>query len=175
MGEALLANWGNFYVIVGSAAAGLTGLTFVVIALVSDAHPINAAGTRVFLTPTIVHFTAVILTAAYVSVPGQGPESLSVGFTGAGLAGVLYVTAIFVTMRHLGAAYVPVPEDWIWNVFLPALAYLTLCGVGIRCWRWPAQALYGVAGVSLLLLIIGIHNAWDVAVHSVMQLKNKKN
>jgi len=174
MGEALLASWGNFYVIVGSAAAGLTGLTFVVIALVSDAHRVDAAGTRAFLTPTIVHFTAVILTAAYVSVPGQGPESLSVGLAGAGLAGVVYVAVIFVTMRHF-RAYVPVPEDWIWNVLLPALAYLTLCGAGIRCWRWPEQGLYGVAGVSALLLIIGIHNAWDVAVHSVVHLKNQKD
>ena len=38
MAPSLLADWANFYVITGSAAAGLTGLTFVVIALASDAQ-----------------------------------------------------------------------------------------------------------------------------------------
>jgi len=32
MTESLLAEWDNFYVITGSASAGLAGLTFVVIA-----------------------------------------------------------------------------------------------------------------------------------------------
>ena len=31
---AMLTDWSNFYVVTGSAAAGLTGLTFVVIVLV---------------------------------------------------------------------------------------------------------------------------------------------
>ena len=37
MATSLLAEWDNFYVIAGSSAGGLTGLTFVVIALASDA------------------------------------------------------------------------------------------------------------------------------------------
>ena len=38
MDASLLAGWENFYVITGSAAGGLTGLTFVVIALVTRAN-----------------------------------------------------------------------------------------------------------------------------------------
>ena len=37
----LLEGWDNFYVILGSAAAGLIGLTFVVIALLSDVRRAN--------------------------------------------------------------------------------------------------------------------------------------
>jgi len=54
---ALLRSWTNFYVIVGSSAGALTGLQFVVIALISEAR---AAGSmsepRAFGTPTVVHF-----------------------------------------------------------------------------------------------------------------------
>ena len=59
MALAQLADWANFYVITGSAAAGLTGLTFVVIALASEAGRVNAVGLNTFITPTIVHFGTV--------------------------------------------------------------------------------------------------------------------
>ena len=50
-----LADWGNFYVIIGSAAAGLTGLMFVVITLGAEAQTVgNENGLRAFVTPTLV-------------------------------------------------------------------------------------------------------------------------
>ena len=85
-----LADWGNFYVITGSAAAGLTGLTFVVIALASDAKRVSAPGLRAYVTPTIIHFAAVLTLAAFVSVPGQSPVSLSLGFGIVGLCCLVY-------------------------------------------------------------------------------------
>jgi hypothetical protein len=63
-----LAGWDNFYVIVGSAAAGLTGLTFVVIALIRDARNVRPTGLRAFVTPTIVHFGGVLGAARADSV-----------------------------------------------------------------------------------------------------------
>jgi hypothetical protein len=62
----LLQGWDNFYVIVGSSAAGLTGLTFIVITLAADAHRVSPNGLRIFITPTIVHFAAVLGAAAFV-------------------------------------------------------------------------------------------------------------
>ena len=51
----LLHEWETFYVIVGSAAAALTGLQFVVIALVADVRPRSSNETiDAFATPTIV-------------------------------------------------------------------------------------------------------------------------
>jgi hypothetical protein len=35
-------------------------------------------------------------------------------------------------------------------------------------------ALYGVAGTSLLLLFIGIHNAWDIAVWMTLSKPGEK-
>jgi hypothetical protein len=82
MTTALLAEWDNFYVITGSSAAGLTGLTFVVIALSADAKRVNVSGLRTYVTPTIVHFGAVLALAAYLSMPHQGALSLSSGARG---------------------------------------------------------------------------------------------
>src|SRR4029077_18647303 len=160
-----LAGWENFYVIVGSSAGGLTGITFVVVALIRDvAGGVRPTGVGVFLTPTIVHFGGVLTLAAYLSLPHQGVWSLSARFGGMGLAGLIYGCVIGAGMRRHGGEYVPVREDWMWNVILPTLVYGGLLAMALLVWQRPAQTLYGVAILTLLLLFIGIRNAWDLAV-----------
>ena len=159
-----LAGWDNFYVIIGSSAGGLTGLTFVVIALVSDAQRAAPAGLKVFVTPTIVHFAGVLALSAFMSVPHQGLLSLSAGLAIGGLAGLAYSAFIAANIPRMGKEYVPVFEDWLGNVILPGLSYATLVAAAALIWRWPGPALCGVAAAALLVLFVGIHNAWDIAV-----------
>jgi len=166
-----LSQWENFYVIVGSAAAGLTGLTFVVIALIRDVANVRPTGLSAFVTPTIVHFGGVLALAAFLSMPDLTVTILSAAFALGGLAGVAY--GLFIAGRLRGfagsmqgqeSAYVPVREDWIWNVVLPTLAYAALLVTGVLIWHHPVAALHAVATLSLVLLFIGIRNAWDIAV-----------
>jgi hypothetical protein len=164
MTTSLLADWDNFYVITGSSAAGLSGLTFVVIALSADTRRPNVRGLRVYVTPIIVHFGAVLALAVYLTMPHQNVLALSLGLGVAGFAGVLYVASVAANIRRVGSDYVPVREDWIWNVILPGLAYATLLTAAFLIWRRPEECLYGIGAVSVALMFIGIHNAWDVAV-----------
>jgi hypothetical protein len=55
-------------------------------------------------------------------------------------------------------------EDWLWHAILPAVVYAALFAMAFLTRRRMKQSLYGVATVSMLLLVIDIHNAWDVAV-----------
>ncbi len=171
MNASPLAGWDNFYVIVGSAAGGLTGLTFVVIALIRDARSVRPTGLRAFVTPTIVHFGGVLALAAFVSMPHQHVATLSAGFIAGGLAGLAYGLITGVNLRRQGAEYVPVREDWIFNVIVPTLLYGALLFLGILIWFWPGQTLFGVAAVVLSLLFIGIRNAWDIAIWMTIQRK----
>ncbi|MGO9935525.1 MAG: hypothetical protein ACLPV8_27455 [Steroidobacteraceae bacterium] len=164
-----LAGWDNFYVIAGSSAAGLTGLTFVVISLSAGARRVNSVGLHTFVTPTIVHFGTVLAVAAYLSMPRHGRLSLSLGLAAAGLAGMVYAGAIRSGVRSLAPDYSPVIEDWIWNVILPVVVYGALFAAALLLWRWPRQSMYGVAGAVVLLMIIGIHNAWDIAVWNTVR------
>jgi len=162
---ALLNGWENFYVIVCSSAGGLTGITFVVIVLVRDVmHGVRPAGLGAFVTPTIVHFGGVLALAAFLSMPHQHLISLSAGFAVGGFAGVIYSGYIAAHMRRQGTAYTPVLEDWLWNVILPTLVYGSLMLVAVVMWRWPKQSMYVVATLSLMMLLVGIRNAWDIAV-----------
>ena len=85
-----LSNWQNFYMIVGTAAATLTGLMFVATSLVAgiETHVTTAnAGISAFNTPTVVHFGIVLLLAGILSAPWQTFSSLSVllGLLGLGM------------------------------------------------------------------------------------------
>ena len=169
MDAAPLAGWDNFYVIIGSSAGGLTGLTFVVIALIRESgQGVKPTGLGAFVTPTIVHLCGVLALAAFMSMPHQNGTTLSIGLAIGGLAGVIYGCLIGISMYRIGIGatrYVPVREDWIWNVVVPTLAYAALVGMAALIWdRLTRQALYGVAVLALALLFISIRNAWDLAV-----------
>jgi hypothetical protein len=155
------AGWQNFYVLVGSSASALTGLQFVVIALIANLPIIRRSSNAVdaFSTPTIVHFGSVLLLSGILSAPwgGVGAPTLLCGLCG--VAGFAYT--IVVARRTRGQTdYKPVFEDWLFHVLLPAVAY-GIVAVAAYLARSHADALFGVATAALLLLFIGIHNAWD--------------
>ncbi|HEV7485489.1 MAG TPA: hypothetical protein VGQ65_07380 [Thermoanaerobaculia bacterium] len=163
--------WESFYVIIGSSAAALTGLQFVVVALSADSEGLST-GSDVFATPTVVHFCATLLIAAILSVPRQTATSLAVCLAAEGLAGIVYATIV---MLRFGKEmhYKPVLEDRIWHIVLPSLAYTSLFVSAIAADRHEVGALYVVAATALLLLLIGIHNAWDAAVYIAMRRRNR--
>jgi hypothetical protein len=156
-----LAAWETFYVIVGSSGAALTGLQFVVIALVAESRrrstfkEIDAFG-----TPTIVHFCAVLLVSAILSAPWRGLFGVSFALGVSGLAGVLYGLIVLKRARRQ-SGYSPVFEDWLFHVVLPLIAYGLLVIAGILLRSYPRRVLFVVGASALLLLFVGIHNAWD--------------
>jgi hypothetical protein len=180
MDAAPLAGWENFYVIIGSSAGGLTGLTFVVIALARDSSQgvLRPIGVGAFMTPTIVHFCGVLALAAFMSMPHQRTGTLSVGLGLGGLAGIVYGGLIGANMWRIGTRskhYIPVREDWIWNVILPTAAYAGVTVIGVLLWDRPTEAaLYGVAVLALALLFISIRNLWDIAVWISVQSQREK-
>ena len=166
MGTSLppLERWDNFYVIVGSSAAGLTGLSFVVIALLSDAKLVRMSGLRAFITPIVLHFGAALWISALLCIPGHTAVSLAACVTVSGVVLSAYGAATTYRMYSNRKMYRPVFEDWVWNGTLPLLCYLALVAAGVLALRQAGPALYVIGCVALTLLFIGIHNAWGLAV-----------
>ena len=160
-----LHDWETFYVIVGSSAAALTGLQFVVIALVAEAR--TGGGEKelqAFGSPTIVHFCAVLLVAAIVSTPHQSFTSLSACLAIAGVAGFVYVVRVSILASRT-TGYKPVLEDWMFHSIFPLASYGTMFIAGMFVGGGASGALYFIAIAALLLLYVGIHNAWDTAIY----------
>jgi hypothetical protein len=173
--EASLTDWGSFYVITGSAAAALTGLQFVVMALVNDTRSRSSTATiDAFGTPNIVHFCAVLLVSAAMSAPWHILSHVSLLIGACGIAGAVY--ALLVARRAKRQPdYVPVLEDWIWHVALPFISYAALLVAAMLLFRYDTEALFIVGAASLLLLFIGIHNAWDTITYLVVERVSRKD
>jgi hypothetical protein len=157
--------WETFYVIVGSSGAALTGLQFVVIALISESK--RQATTReieAFGTPNIIHFCAVLLVSAILSAPWYSLSRVGVAVGACGVAGLVY--GVIVARRAQGqTTYRPVFEDWLWHVVLPLIAYALLLISAPILPNYPQRILFLVGAAVLLLLFIGIHNAWDTVTY----------
>ncbi len=180
MQEALLsplATWHNFYGIIGTAAATLTGLLFVVIALIARVRvrvSSPSSGITVFSTPNVKHFGAALLVAAILSAPWQAlwPSGLLLGL--AGLGGMIYVIIVLRRARRQ-TDYEPVLEDWLWHIVFPLVSYTTLLVAAIVLPGYPAPALFVIAAATVLLLFIGIHNAWDNLTYVAIELSQPEN
>jgi len=166
-----LADWDSFYVIVGSAAGALIGLQFVVMTLIAERPPKGVAeGSATFSTPTVVHFSAVLLLSALVRIPWESIAAAAVAWGLVGVGGVIY-TASIARRMHVQDVYAPVFEDWLFHALLPILAYAALGVAALAAASYTRNALFGIGGAALLLLFTGIHNAWDaVAYHVIVNL-----
>lgn len=161
--SSVLTPWSNFYITTGSAAAALTGLMFVVITLVTGIERFRRApdGISTFSTPTVVHFCAALLVSALLSAPWHSLVQPAVVLGIAGLYGIAYVYRLMHRARRL-STYSPDFEDWMWYTVLPFTAYGALLGGAIMLFATPVEALFALAGGVLLLIFVGIRNAWDI-------------
>ena len=164
-----LAEWANFYVIIGTSAGALTGLTFVVITISGDpVRPESAAtrltGLRAFITPTAVHFGVALWISALLCIPRHTVLSAAICIGAASVAGIVYSVRVLRLMAKMRSEYHPFLADWVWNIVLPLFAYLSLLAAAFLMRPYSPLALDIVAFASLLLLTIGIHNAWDIVV-----------
>ena len=159
---AVLSTWESFYVIVGSSAAALTGLQFVVIALIADfRRKSTEREIAAFATPTTVHFAAALVLSALLSAPWPTLRGVALTAAIAGAAGVIYSLVVIARARRQ-SGYSMVFEDWLWHVALPLIAYGALLASAPMLRRGlEAVPLFTMGGATLLLLSIGIHNAWD--------------
>jgi len=170
-----LAEWESFYVIVGGGAAALIGLQFVVLALIAERPQLGApeAGAA-FATPTIVHFSTVLLIAAVLRVPWQGVAAVSTLWGLVGLSGAAYTVVVARRVRRQ-TAYRPDLEDWLFHSLLPFAVYAVLGLSSLTAHAHAHESLIAVGAAILLLLFIAIHNAWDAVSYFVFVRMRKAN
>lgn len=168
-----LARWDNFYVIVGSAAGALIGLQFVVLTLIAQKPPIRAADAgAAYGTPTIVHFSAALFLSAALHAPWDTIVVAAALWGGGGLIGVVY-SVIVARRMHRQTIYRPQFEDWLFHVLLPLFAYGMLAASAISSRDYTRESLFAVGAAALLMLFVGIHNAWDnISYHVLVHRAN---
>lgn len=170
-----LADWSGFYVIVGSASGALIGLQFVVMSLLAERPPVDAAAAgAAFATPTILHFGVILLLALLLNAPWHSITPLALLWGLLGLGGLVYAVVVARRMRRQGA-YRPGPEDWFFHIALPSVAYAILAGSPFAASYHLRVALFGVGAAALTLLFVSIHNAWDNVAYHVLVSRRERD
>ena len=160
--------WHDFYVIIGGAAAGLTGLMFIVVSLGPPGIVYRASrGVRAFVTPTVVFFASVLVVAAVMATPTLGPATVAVALAVGSIGALVY---LWIVEGHKQWRENNLDRlDWLWYIALPIVSYVaTLAAAGAIFMR-VAIGLELLGGAMLFLLVIAIHNAWDLVLWMTQQ------
>jgi len=177
MSEPALQHWHEFYFLLGTSAAALTGLMAVVISINPETIAQRPkSGVRAFVTPTMVFFTTAFVVSGLLLAPEVPVRSLAVLLAVTGIAGVAYL--LWTRGHHYyvhGMDGQPPnldSEDWIFFIGLPYLSYLLLVAAAVGIWQHAGFGAPTLAIATMLLLVIGIHNAWDLVIWLAQQRRN---
>jgi hypothetical protein len=158
----LLHEWRDFYVLLGSASATLVALLFVAASIGSRVFTEkHVAPLGAFLTPTVVHFGALLFTSLLAIMPSLSWRVLGGLLAAGGLAGLVYCGWIVVQMVVRRRFKVDL-SDRLFYALVPTLGYLLLLASAALLFAQSAMSVDLLAAAMLVLLLAGIRNAWDM-------------
>jgi hypothetical protein len=167
----LLHEWHEFYLLLGTASATLVGLMFIaasISAAVFNEESRAALGT--FITPTVIHFAAVLFACLVLIIPTHSWHSLGLVLGVGGLAGTIHSGRLLVHLLIRHRFNVDL-VDRTFYVLIPLVAYvIALVASGLLF----AQEKIGaelIAAALLILLLAGLRNAWDMMLWIVIKTR----
>jgi hypothetical protein len=154
--------WDNFFTMAGTSAATLIGLLFIAVS-VSTGFPTSRMvhGARGFLTPTFVHFGAVLFECLAVLAPWSSARPIGIILGLGGIAGLAYQIRVIAVRREFASPLL----DWydqLPYLVVPSLGHASLIVGATGLIATKSFGPYAVAGAITLLLFAGIYGAWDI-------------
>jgi len=158
----MFAHWDSYYLLIGTAAGALIGLLFVVATLNAGREVTDVTrGTKTYLTPTVFHFAMVVVVSALATAPGLPARTVGLLLGACAVVGFVYSGLICVRLRSGNMAGQHWSDFWYFGV-APTAIYLGLGATSATAWAAPSALPYASAVLLLLLMLVGIRNAWDL-------------
>lgn len=161
----MFEHWSDFFLLVGSAAAVLIGLIFVVISLLQDrSRSTVLVGSRLYMGPIVLGISFVLTLSAAALTPGLGGRSFAL------LTGLIAVWGLVRgIMSTVGIQRLSQIDDgpphwtdiWFYGV-IPSALYILFGIVAVAYWRDCWWADFALAGVITAALLLAIRNEWDL-------------
>jgi len=104
-----------------------------------------------------------------LSAPWHGLLPVAIILGVCGIAGVAYIFIVIRRARRL-SSYRLVGEDWRWHIVFPLTSYVLLVVSATFLPGQAHRALFAIGAAGLLLLFIGLHNAWDTVTYITIEL-----
>ena len=160
----MLAQWHEFYALLGTAAAALIALLFVAVSIstsVLTPDPESRRNTSTYLSPVVFHYANLLFLSLIALIPTQTRESFGLVIGAAGIGSVIY--SIVIAMRVHRNSISDLADRLCYGA-IPALCYATGPVVALLLVEDKPAGLDLLAGAALLLLVINIRNAWDLMI-----------
>ena len=119
-------------------------------------------GAAFYMTPKLYHFVTVLVMSAMAVVPHVRGEWVAAVLVFWSVAGAIYSAAMGVAMRRNRLPSSGQRSDELGYGVLPAAMYVGLLAAAWRSWRESDNAPYAIAIGLVVLMVIGIRNAWDL-------------
>ena len=153
--------WHDYYMLIGTAASTLIGAMFVVASLGSGfLTRQHAPQIRTYMTPTVIHLSSALLTAALALAPALAREVLAVAFGAGGGAGMIYSSVVGWQIARRRVEW----SDQVWYALIPIVGYGVVVAAGLSVVLRAAPNFAALAAGALLLVVAGIRNAWDMII-----------
>jgi hypothetical protein len=157
----MFEHWGEFFLLIGSAAAVLIGLIFVVISLMQDRSRSSVlTGSKLYMGPIVLEVSFVLVVSAAALVPHISRNLFSAIAGIVALWGLARGIASTLGIWRLRAE-VHWTDIWFYGV-IPTLLYMVFCAVAFAFWQSLPWAHYGLAAVLTAILLSAIRNEWDL-------------
>jgi hypothetical protein len=160
----MFEHWGEFYLLVGSAAAVLIGLLFVVVTLMQDkSRSTMLSGSRYYMGPVVLHVSFVLVLSAAALARDITPVVMAIICATVAAWGFARGIMSFVGIRTLEWEEGPPhwTDAWFYGA-IPAATYIALAAVAVGFWSGQGWAVNGVAVVITAILLVTIRNEWDL-------------
>jgi hypothetical protein len=165
----LLREWHDFYMLVGTASATLVGLMFVSASIGASIFNENHRNAmRAFVSPTVVHFSALLFACVLIMVPSHTWMTVGVVLGTGGLVGLVY-SGLILSDVMFRRRYTVDLSDRFFYALIPVAGYaLVVASAVMLIMRSPA-GLDLMAAALLVLLVAAIRNAWDMTIWAVIK------
>jgi len=174
-GIGMLQAWETFYLVVGTSAGALVGVMFIVATLTAElaVDQLNR-GTIIYQSPTVFHLGVIVAVGALALIPDHLISFAAVLFAVLGTCGFVYTGLTLWRTFERYDFYQATQWDRLFFGVLPAICYLLMIAGGAAVFWAPEVAAELVAAATLLLLLVSIRNAWDIATFSVRLTRNER-
>ncbi len=171
--HAAIAPWHDFYSVLGEASATMTGLLFVAASVGSGIFTRDRPGAlRMFLTASVVQFGTTLFSSLIALAPLENLAQVGGLILACGMFGVTYSGLAWRSAVRDGIAPKIDLEDRLWYAAAPALGYALQSAAGATLLLGFDAGCAVLAASTACLLLVAIHNAWDITIWSVTRRRD---
>lgn len=162
----MFEGWDDYFFMLGSSAAALIGLMFVVVTLTAGRNRGELeGGKRLYSSPIVFHLANVMVVSAGAIAPAIGSRFFGVAAGGTALLGIMIGirNAIGISRARLSGA--DTHFDIWWYGLVPALVYAGLAAAAFGIFDGRTWGGSAVAAAMMALLLVSIHAEWDLVTY----------